>query len=328
MTSANATAARALPQWSEAEAWASFPGGWVHLGGSFDEEGFSFEWHDFKAGRDIDWGRSFHPDSIEVCLNLEGIGIVGSTSGEMEFQPATVGIYVNGRQPLTARRVSGGRHRFLTVELSRKFLQQHLQNAESGCRPALRQIMGASRLETGIGECEPMSTRQRQLVNSLIEPPVPRGAQRLWYRGKALEFLAEVFFVANEKDFFCSRQKRVSRDRVEKVIEILRKDLENPPALEQLGQIVGCSPFYLSRTFSQETGTTIPQFLRQVRMERAAELLLAGRHNVTEVALEVGYNSISHFSQAFCQLMGSCPTLYAAQEKSRRTAARPQAKGE
>ena len=43
--------------------------------------------------------------------------------------------------------------------------------------------------------------------------------------------------------------------------------------LEMLGQEVGCSPFYLSRIFSREVGLTIPQFLRNARMERAAELL-------------------------------------------------------
>ena len=73
---------------------------------------------------------------------------------------------------------------------------------------------------------------------------------------------------------------------------------------------MGCSPFYLSRTFSKETGQTIPQYLRQLRMEKSAELLRTGRYNVTEVALEVGYNSLSHFSQTFHQTFGCCPGLY------------------
>ena len=57
-------------------------------------------------------------------------------------------------------------------------------------------------------------------------------------------------------------------------------------------------------------GKTITQYLRQLRMERAAELLRAGEFNVTEVALEVGYNSLSHFSAAFHEMFGCCPGLY------------------
>ena len=55
---------------------------------------------------------------------------------------------------------------------------------------------------------------------------------------------------------------------------------------------------------------TIPQYVRQIRVERAAELLLEGRHNVTEAAMEVGYSSLSHFSKAFCTTIGCCPALF------------------
>jgi AraC-like DNA-binding protein len=102
----------------------------------------------------------------------------------------------------------------------------------------------------------------------------------------------------------------VARDRVQRTKELLTRDLANPPTLEILGQEVGCSPFHLSRIFSREVGLTIPQFLRNLRMERAAELLRSGRYNVTEAATEVGYASLSHFSKAFCETIGCCPALY------------------
>ena len=92
--------------------------------------------------------------------------------------------------------------------------------------------------------------------------------------------------------------------------ELLTVQLENPPSLDALGREVGVSQFYLSRTFSAETGMTIPQFLRRVRMERAAELLRAGTHNVTEAAFAVGYASLGHFSKSFCEVVGCCPALY------------------
>jgi AraC-like DNA-binding protein len=50
--------------------------------------------------------------------------------------------------------------------------------------------------------------------------------------------------------------------------------------------------------------------LRQIRLDRAAELLRTGRCNVTEAALEVGYNSLSHFSTAFREMFRCCPGLY------------------
>ena len=55
--------------------------------------------------------------------------------------------------------------------------------------------------------------------------------------------------------------------------------------------MVGCSPFHLSRTFSAEMGMTIPQYLRQIRMERAADLLKSGKFNVTAEIAAMGSGS-------------------------------------
>src|SRR5208283_3820841 len=110
-----------------------------------------------------------------------------------------------------------------------------------------------------------------------------------------------------------------SAERVEKVIAVLREKLAEPPTLEEIGRTVGCSQFHLSRTFSITTGMTIPQYTRQLRMERAAELLKTGKFNVTEAALEVGYSSMSHFSQAFHETFGCCPGLYPLQTSVQKT---------
>ena len=157
-----------------------------------------------------------------------------------------------------------------------------------------------------------ITAEQRNVVGSLLQPPVPKAAQALWYQSKALELMAHFLFAPKDPELLCMRQKRVARERVDRVKELLARDLAEPPMLEALGQEVGCSPFHLSRMFSREVGLTIPQYLRKIRMDKAAELLRTGRYNVTEAATEVGYSSLSHFSKAFCQTIGCCPVLYPA----------------
>jgi AraC-like DNA-binding protein len=149
------------------------------------------------------------------------------------------------------------------------------------------------------------------------QPPVYAAAQPVWYQCKVLE-LAVTFLVQPEEELFCTRQQRLAQERVEQVIFLLRQNLAAPPTLEALGKKIGCSHFYLSRIFSTQTGQTITQHLRQLRMERAAELLRSGEHNVTEAALEVGYNSLSHFSAAFHEAFGCCPGLYPLQTPTQR----------
>ena len=112
------------------------------------------------------------------------------------------------------------------------------------------------------------------------------------------------------EELFCQRHKRLAIERVERVKQALARDLENPPALSQLGREVGCSPFYLSRIFSEQTGMTISRYLRNLRLERAAELLRSGRSNVTEAAMAVGYSSLAISPKRSPKCSESAPVFF------------------
>ena len=293
----------------ESSAWAQVKEGWRQLYGSFAHQGVSVENHEFSTKAPVDWGRSFHRDSVEMCLNLRGTGTVKDSRTEARYQPHTIGFYCNADSDLVAQRAGGEAHSFITIELSRPYVQTQVLTMEDALHPALQRWLGGkSGSAAAVGA---MSPGQEVTFQALRQPPVPMAAHKLWYQAKTLELLSQVLFQPTPApEFFCQRQKRVARERVERTTAILRSHLADPPDIEALGAQVGCSPFYLSRLFSKEMRMTIPQYLRQLRMERAAELLLEGRHNVTEAAMEVGYSSLSHFSKAFCTTIGCCPVLF------------------
>lgn len=306
----SSTVDRRRAAFSEAPAWKAVGKGWRPLQGSFRDLGYSVEWHDFTTEQDLDWAPSFHPDGVEICLNLSGRGEVQAGSQRLDLSPATAGFYFQNSPVLQGRRRGQERHRFLTVEFSARFLAQHIEPKEQGLHPALKEFVSggtASEVSTPVR----LSHGHEQLVSSLSFPPVAAAAQRLWYQGKALEIAAAFLYQPEaEAEFFCHRHKRRNRERVARVIALLRENLAETPTLEQIGRRVGCSPFYLSRIFSRETGRSIFQYLRALRLERATELLREQKLNVTQVALAVGYASPSHFSTAFHEAYGCCPGLY------------------
>jgi AraC-like DNA-binding protein len=298
-------------RFSEANVWQPIGAGWQPLQGSFCDLGWSVEWHDFETPHEVNWAKSFHPDSVEICLNFSGNGRVVHMKHQAEFLPLTSGFYAQRKNSLTGSRTAGPRHQFITVEFSSRFLRQQLGACDGALHPLIEALVQDSKALAGVSEIRRLTAEQRQLIGRLLHPPVFQRARPLWYQSKVLELMAEFFFERQGQDeLFCDRQKRVARERVDRVVAILRRQLAEPPALEEIGREAGCSPFYLSRIFSKELGMTIPQFLRQARLERAAELLRSGKCNVTEAALEVGYNSLSHFSAAFHEMFGCCPGLY------------------
>jgi AraC-like DNA-binding protein len=301
------------PLFAEAPAWKSIGSGWRPLFGSYRDLGFSFEWHEFTAREAFDWGRSFHPGSLELCLNLDGVGKLSDGRQTVEVAPQCVAFYYQGGPPLEATRKAGEHHCFITINFSPLFLGEHFQPHGESVHPLVRSVSRGEASESMVAPPERMLATLLQLVGSLRNCPVFKPAQGLWFRSKALEVAAHLFFRPEGGELLCTRTQRLARERVERAKLILKERLQEPPPLEELARMVNCSPFYLSRQFAQEGGATMQQYLRQVRLERAAELLRSGQCNVTEAAMEVGYNSLSHFSSTFHEEFGCCPGLYPLQ---------------
>lgn len=272
--------------------------------------GFSFEWHDFQCATALDWSRSFHPRGVELCLNLTGTGTISDARQTSVLKPDSFTFYRQGQPLLNATRHAGERHQFITVEYSPEFLRQHFSDKAASLHSLVAATVRGEVAGSAVAPTERLTTVLRAVVESLRHPPVFAPAQAVWFHSKAAELAALLFFQPPEGELFCTRTQRAARERVERARAILRETFSEPPSLEELGRQVGCSPFYLSRLFSQESGMTVQQYLRQVRLERAAELLRSGKCNVTEAALEVGYSSLSHFSTAFHEAFGCCPGLY------------------
>src|SRR5579859_1868710 len=181
------------PAFTESPAWRQFGAGWLPLHGSVLGSGVSFEWHDFETREPFDWGQSFHPRTVEVCLNLEGEGKVIASGAETAFSPMTAGFYRRGERPLGATRQPGQRHQFLTIEMSFDFLKHHLRGFAATLHPIVREAVENKPDAPGVAPATRLTSRHQQLLASLRRPPVLALAQTVWYQAKALEAAAEFF---------------------------------------------------------------------------------------------------------------------------------------
>ena len=298
------------PLIAEDGAWERIQGIWKLLHGSF-EQGCSIEWHDFYIDHEMDWGRSFHPGSLEICLNFSGGGFLQDGTAERTIGPNQVAIYTMQNHRVNAVRNANSMHRFLTLELSRDFLHSHFDAELKKLKPPVQRFIKLGNKAMPYLEIKPLPSSLLSTRLQFVEPPVPEVARRTWDLGRVLEILSQTLFIEDDPgELFCQKHERTNRERIERACFLIERDLENPPTLEMLADAVGCSNFYLSRIFAQETGASIPKFLRMKRIEKAAELIRKGRMNVTEAAMAVGYSSLSAFTKAFVEQMGCCPGLY------------------
>lgn len=87
----------------------------------------------------------------------------------------------------------------------------------------------------------------------------------------------------------------------------------------RIATAVRLSPRYINKLFEQEQ-TSLMRFVSQQRLERCRHALASYQHihlNITEIALQAGFNNMAHFSRAFRQKYGMSPRAYRQQQLKR-----------
>jgi len=79
-------------------------------------------------------------------------------------------------------------------------------------------------------------------------------------------------------------------------------------SLDRAARVACLSKFHYLRMFATAFGETPGEFSTRLRMERARALLLANNHTVTEVCMEIGYDSVATFSNRFRRFAGASPS--------------------
>lgn len=90
----------------------------------------------------------------------------------------------------------------------------------------------------------------------------------------------------------------------------IRQNLGEALTLADTARAAGLSRHHFCKVFHQETGLAFREFVARLRAERAAQLLRKPHSRVAEVALEVGFQSISQFNRVFRRIYGQSPTEF------------------
>ncbi|MEP1539322.1 MAG: AraC family transcriptional regulator [Paracoccaceae bacterium] len=97
-----------------------------------------------------------------------------------------------------------------------------------------------------------------------------------------------------------------------KAVTLTEERFDQALTFEVIADLCGQSPRALARRFANEMGMTWTQTLARIRIIQAIERLAMSESSVTDIALSVGYNSLSGFNAAFRDLTDMTPTQYRA----------------
>jgi AraC-like DNA-binding protein/ligand-binding sensor protein len=86
-------------------------------------------------------------------------------------------------------------------------------------------------------------------------------------------------------------------------------------SLEQVARAVNMSSFYFCKMFKKFGGVNFTEYVSRIRIEKARNLLLNPNLRISEIAYEVGFQSLTHFNRVFKKVLGQSPTEFRAHLK-------------
>jgi AraC-like DNA-binding protein len=107
-----------------------------------------------------------------------------------------------------------------------------------------------------------------------------------------------------------AHKKPVYSEATKKVIEHLNTAYDREISVEEMARIAGLSQAWFSTTFKKETGVAASEYLIEIRIIKACELLNQTRKSVSEICYAVGFKDQSHFTKVFKRIMGMTPLDY------------------
>jgi len=119
---------------------------------------------------------------------------------------------------------------------------------------------------------------------------------------------------------------RAEPAKIWKARRYIQEHSDEELSLTAVARVVNISPNHLSEKFKEVTGVKFVDYIARRRFDRACALLQNRRLRISEIAFEVGFQSLSQFNRVFKRLAGKSPTSYRALEGTPMTVAAPEAR--
>ncbi|WP_281232392.1 helix-turn-helix domain-containing protein [Flavobacterium gelatinilyticum] len=150
-----------------------------------------------------------------------------------------------------------------------------------------------------------MTLEMQLAVQKIFSTPYTGNTRLLFLKSQVNELLAHFFaLLTSDKKTDLSE---IDKNKLFQAKEIVTTNYCTPPSISQLSQMVGLNSNKLKRNFKELFGIPVFKYIQEERLNKAYELLRESEKTVQESAWEVGYESLSSFSNAFHKKFGMRP---------------------
>lgn len=132
-------------------------------------------------------------------------------------------------------------------------------------------------------------------------------ASPLLLRARLLEIIYKIFSEISQPSDNNNITSSSHQIELENTIEYIKNNLDKKITLEQLSRVAKLSPNHFHKIFTKTIGTTPNKYITCLKLKKAKKLLVTSTLNISEIALQCGYQNIPYFSIIFKKYFNISP---------------------
>lgn len=245
----------------------------------------------------------------QLCIQATLAGRYSRTIGQRHDIVESRILQISNAPSSVAEVAAGGRLRGVLIAIDRAHLIDHYRLRPELLPPAYRPLFLS---RDGLPEVLklPLSSACIGLVDQMLGCRYAEPLRGIFLGAKVLELVCEIVSELHRVNWRLQPRNTGEASRaqaIETAAAIYRREIGQPPTIEQIARRVGLNRNDLTGGFRARFGLTPHAFAQLQRMTRAQELLRDGRLSISEIARQIGYEGYSSFARAYHAHFGEAP---------------------
>lgn len=156
-------------------------------------------------------------------------------------------------------------------------------------------------------------TQHPEIQQMMNDFPSVKGLDQIILLLRLLQSLSEV----SEQKFVASPNYNptlagIKDNKLQKVMVYLHRRYTSALTLQEVANFASMNPSAFCRYFKENVGKTLKEYIIEMRIGYACKLLTLGQLNISQISMECGFETISHFNRCFKKITGYTPSEFKA----------------
>lgn len=165
-----------------------------------------------------------------------------------------------------------------------------------------------------------LKENDRSIIESVLDLMLREKEQTQKFTSEIMNLLLCQLLLSIDRNgifvYECLEQPNDHSADIDQALRYIDLNYHQPLSLEEIAEKINLTPTYLSRKFKLITGSTFKEYLINVRIRQAAQLLLTTDDSITKIAMDCGFSSSNYFKDSFKKISGVSPRTFRKNDRT------------